>query len=72
MRHVTINNMGDRLTPKTSLTIHRPPIVNVNQILELQTWAAGEYRVVMKSGQTFTHSRGYREAFDAFFNKRPL
>jgi len=68
----TINNIAGRLDPKMFMRIHRSTIVNVNQIKELQVWARGEYRVVMKNGNAFTLSRGYREAFNAFVEKRTL
>ena len=68
----TINNIAGRLDPKMFMRIHRSTIVNVNQIKELQVWARGEYRVVMKNGNAFTLSRGYREAFNAFLKKRTL
>lgn len=68
----TINNIAGRLDPRMFMRIHRSTIVNVNQIKELQVWARGEYRVVMKNGHIFTLSRGYREAFNAFLKKRSL
>jgi two-component system LytT family response regulator len=72
MMRETINNISGQLDPKIFMRIHRSTIVNVNQIKELQVWARGEYRVVMKTGQTFTLSRGYRDKFDAFLKRRAL
>ena len=66
----TINNISIRLDPSSFIRIHRSTMVNVNEIRELQAWRRREYRVVMKSGQTFTLSRGYRESFDSFFRKK--
>jgi two-component system LytT family response regulator len=72
MMRETINNIAAQLNPKMFMRIHRSTVVNVNQIKELQVWARGEYRVVMKSGQTFTLSRGYRDRFDTFLKKKAL
>ncbi len=72
MMRETINHIAAQLNPKTFMRIHRSTIVNVHQIKELQVWARGEYRVVMKNGQAFTLSRGYRESFDAFLKGRSL
>lgn len=65
----TINNLESQLDPRIFVRIHRSSIVNVNQIKELQVWARGEYRVVMKGGKTLTLSRSYRSRFDNFLKK---
>ncbi|HKX83222.1 MAG TPA: LytTR family DNA-binding domain-containing protein, partial [Pyrinomonadaceae bacterium] len=72
MMRETINNIAAQLDPRVFMRIHRSTIVNVNQIKELQVWARGEYRVVMKNGQAFTLSRGYRDKFDSFLKRRAL
>jgi two-component system LytT family response regulator len=72
MLRETISNIESKLNPKMFIRIHRSTIVNLHQIKELQVWARGEYRVVMKNGQAFTLSRGYRDHFDSFFRKRAL
>lgn len=72
MMRETINHISEQLDPKMFMRIHRSTIVNVNQIKELQVWARGEYRVVMKTGQAFTLSRGYREKFDEFLKSRAI
>ncbi len=68
----TINSISERLDPKMFVRIHRSTIVNINHVRELQAWGKGEYRVVTKTGHTFTLSRGYRDAFDAFLHNRTI
>jgi len=46
--------------------IHRRTIVNMNRVKELQTWARGEYRVVMANGACYSLSRSYRQHFENF------
>jgi len=46
------------------------PIVNMNRVKELQTWARGQYRVVLHSGACHTLSRGYRERFEGFIKSK--
>ncbi len=62
----TINSIEAQIDPRTFVRIHRSTIVNMNRVKELQTWARGEYRVVLHTGASHTLSRGYREHFDHF------
>jgi two-component system LytT family response regulator len=70
MLRETINSIESQIDPRTFVRIHRSTIVNMNQVKELQTWARGEYRVVLESGACHTLSRGYREHFDNFIKNR--
>ena len=65
----TMDNLESQLNPRTFIRIHRSTIININQIKELQVWARGEYRVIMKSGKTLTLSRSYRNRFESFIKK---
>lgn len=69
MLRETMDKLEAQLNPRLFVRIHRSAIVNVNQIKELQVWARGEYRVLMRGGKIFTLSRGYRHRFDAFLKK---
>lgn len=62
----TLNNIEAQIDPRVFVRIHRRTIVNINRIKELQTWARGEYRVVLQNGAHYSLSRGYREHFDNF------
>lgn len=62
----TINSIESQIDPRTFVRIHRSTIVNMNRVKELQTWARGEYRVVLHNGASHTLSRGYREHFNKF------
>jgi two-component system LytT family response regulator len=62
----TLNNIEAQVDPRVFVRIHRRTIVNINRVKELQTWARGEYRVVLNSGAHYSLSRGYREHFDNF------
>lgn len=62
----TLNNIESQIDPRTFVRIHRRTIVNMNRVKELQTWARGEYRVVLRNGACYSLSRSYREHFDNF------
>lgn len=62
----TLNNIESQIDPRTFVRIHRRTIVNMNRVKELQTWARGEYRVVLLNGMCYTLSRSYRQHFDNF------
>ena len=62
----TLNNIEAQINPRVFVRIHRRTIVNINRVKELQTWARGEYRVVLSTGAHYTLSRGYRQHFESF------
>lgn len=62
----TLNNIESQVNPRMFVRIHRRTIVNINRVKELQTWARGEYRVVLSTGAHYTLSRGYRQHFESF------
>jgi two-component system, LytTR family, response regulator len=62
----TLNNIESQINPRMFVRIHRRTIVNINRVKELQTWARGEYRVVLFTGAHYTLSRGYRQHFESF------
>jgi two-component system LytT family response regulator len=62
----TLNNIESQINPRLFVRIHRRTIVNIDRIKEVQTWARGEYRVVLSSGAHYTLSRGYRQHFEKF------
>jgi two-component system, LytTR family, response regulator len=62
----TLNNIEAQINPRMFVRIHRRTIVNIDRIKELQTWARGEYRVVLSNGAHYTLSRGYRQHFEKF------
>ena len=65
----TLNNIESQIDPQIFVRIHRSTIVNMNRVRELQTWARGEYRVVLHSGASHTLSRGYREHFESVISR---
>ena len=62
----TLNNIEAQVNPRMFVRIHRRTIVNIDRIKEVQTWARGEYRVVLFTGAHYTLSRGYRQHFENF------
>jgi two-component system LytT family response regulator len=62
----TLSNIEAQIDPHTFVRIHRRTIVNMNRVKELQTWARGEYRVVLVSGACYSLSRSYRQHFEQF------
>jgi two-component system LytT family response regulator len=62
----TLNNVESQINPRMFVRIHRRTIVNIDRVKEVQTWARGEYRVVLFTGAHYTLSRGYRQHFEKF------
>ncbi len=62
----TLNNIESQINPRMFVRIHRRTIVNIDRVKEVQTWAQGEYRVVLVTGAHYTLSRGYRQHFEKF------
>jgi len=62
----TLNNIESQINPRMFVRIHRRTIVNIDRVKEVQTWARGEYRVVLFTGAHYTLSRGYRQHFEKF------
>jgi len=67
----TLSNVESQIDPGLFVRIHRSTIVNMNRVRELQTWARGEYRVVLHGGACHTLSRGYREHFESVITNAP-
>ena len=67
----TLNNVESQINPRMFVRIHRRTIVNIDRVKEVQTWARGEYRVVLSTGAHYTLSRGYRQHFENFIKLRP-
>ena len=67
----TLNNVESQINPRMFVRIHRRTIVNIDRIKEVQTWARGEYRVVLVTGAHYTLSRGYRSHFEKFIKLGP-
>lgn len=67
----TLNNIESQINPRMFVRIHRRTIVNIDRVKEVQTWARGEYRVVLVTGAHYTLSRGYRQHFEKFIKLGP-
>jgi two-component system LytT family response regulator len=67
----TLNNIESQINPRMFVRIHRRTIVNIDRVKEVQTWARGEYRVVLFTGAHYTLSRGYRQHFEKFIKLGP-
>src|SRR5215470_4318528 len=67
----TLNNIESQINPRMFVRIHRRTIVNIDRVKEVQTWARGEYRVVLSTGAHYTLSRGYRQHFEKFIRLGP-
>jgi two-component system LytT family response regulator len=61
----TLSNLESQIDPTLFVRVHRSTIVNMNRVRELQTWAPGEYRVVLQGGACHILSRSHREHFES-------
>jgi two-component system, LytTR family, response regulator len=58
---MTAASIEPQLDPRVFLRIHRRYIVNVDRIVEVQPWFAGDAIVVLRNGAKLRLSRTYRE-----------
>jgi two-component system, LytTR family, response regulator len=58
---MTAASIEPQLDPRAFIRIHRRYIVNVDRIVEVQPWFAGDAIVVLKNGAKLRLSRTYRE-----------
>ena len=62
---MTAASIEPQLDPRVFLRIHRRYIVNVDRIVEVQPWFAGDAIVVLRNGAKLRLSRTYRERLHA-------
>ena len=55
----TLDALAKRLDPSAFVRVNRSAIVRLDSIRELQPWFHGEYKIVMKDGETINWSRRY-------------
>lgn len=55
----TIESLEEKLDASQFLRINRSSVVRIDFIRELQNWFHGEYKVVLRSGETLTWTRRY-------------
>ena len=68
---MSMNELEERLDPKTFLRIHRSTIVNFDRVKELRQTAGGEYVVVLKTGTELKISRGRRARLQQILMNSP-
>jgi two-component system LytT family response regulator len=67
----TAASIEPQLNPRAFIRIHRRYIVNVERIVEVQPWFAGDAVAVLRSGAKLRVSRTYRERLHARLGARP-
>jgi two-component system LytT family response regulator len=68
---MSMNELEEKLDPKTFLRIHRSTIVNFDRVKELRQTAGGEYVVVLKTGTELKISRGRRVRLQKLLTNSP-
>jgi len=58
---MTAASIEPQLDPRSFIRIHRRYIVNVDRIVEVQPWFAGDAIIVLRNGAKLRLSRTYRE-----------
>jgi two-component system LytT family response regulator len=61
---ISMNELEEKLDPKSFLRIHRSTIINFDRVKELHQNPNGEYVVVLKNGTELKLSRSRRERFE--------
>jgi two-component system LytT family response regulator len=67
---MTAASIEPQLDPRSFIRIHRRYIVNVDRIVEVQPWFAGDAIVVLRNGAKLRLSRTYRERLHARLGAR--
>ena len=67
---MTAASIEPQLDPRAFIRIHRRYIVNVDRIVEVQPWFAGDAIVVLRNGAKLRLSRTYRERLHARLGAR--
>jgi two-component system LytT family response regulator len=67
----TAASIEPQLDPRAFIRIHRRYIVNVERIVEVQPWFAGDAVAVLRNGAKLRVSRTYRERLHARLGARP-
>jgi two-component system, LytTR family, response regulator len=67
----TSTAMESQLDPGLFIRIHRRYIVNVDRIVEVQPWFAGDAIAVLRTGAKLRVSRTYRERLHTRLGARP-
>jgi two-component system LytT family response regulator len=67
----TAASIEPQLDPRAFIRIHRRYIVNVDRIVEVQPWFAGDAVAVLRNGAKLRVSRTYRERLHARLGARP-
>ena len=62
-----ISKLEQKLNPRTFRRISRSAIINLDFVRELQPWAHGNYRVVLKNGIKLKLSQRYRKNIVQYF-----
>jgi len=67
---MTAAGIEPQLDPRTFIRIHRRYIVNIDRIVEVQPWFAGDAIIVLRGGAKLRLSRTYRERLHARLGAR--
>ncbi|MDB4878378.1 MAG: LytTr DNA-binding region [Gemmatimonadetes bacterium] len=67
---MTAASIEPQLDPRAFIRIHRRYIVNVDRIVEVQPWFAGDAIIVLRNGAKLRLSRTYRERLHARLGAR--
>jgi two-component system, LytTR family, response regulator len=66
---IKMNQLEEKLDPKTFFRVHRSTIVNIHSIKELRPYFNGAYLIILSNGMKLFSSRGYRESVEQILNE---
>ena len=67
---MTAASLESQLDPRTFIRVHRRYIVNVDRIVEVQPWFAGDAVIILRNGAKLRVSRTFRERLHARLGAR--
>lgn len=59
---ITMSTLDERLDPSRFVRVHRSSIVNLDSVVEVQSWFSGDHIALMKSGEQVRVSRNFKDA----------
>lgn len=65
----SLTSLEARLDPATFVRISRSSIINLDYMVDMESYFNGEYHVTMRNGQRLKWTRFYRDNLKAFFGR---
>lgn len=65
----TLKGASGQLDPNTFVRIHRSHVININEVIRVNSIGKGDHTLKLKSGTILKLSRTYEDSFFSLLNK---